>query len=122
MARAPAADDGRERPWRAAGRTLMVDAAAGGRSTPAARAAEGATLSGVMDRDRAAALAWLGDRDPAWSEVAVYRRLRLRVTADEAEALQRAIAELLEPYGTDVRAPAEGTREVRVALMLAPTA
>ncbi len=124
--RADPPGDGRQRPWEAAGRALMVDATLGGATaSPATRAAEGATLSALMDLDREAALRWLVDPDRDWSDNAVYQRSRLVLTEQEAVDLEAAINALVTPYRRGARtapaAPSGATREVRLAVLLVPT-
>ena len=115
--RAEARGDSRERPWRAAGRSLRVETSA--RLPAAAQAAETALLDSAVDQFRADIGTWTAARQDApagWQELATISRGRTWLTEDEARAMVAAIDAAREPYRDrqdPTRRPA-GSRPVSV--------
>ena len=119
--RAGNAVDGRERPWRAAGKSLQVDSAA----PRVSEAAEASLVSTVFDRDRAEVLSFVGrhDGEPAeWREALTLSSGKYWLTTAEVDAVMDELKRTLEPY-RDRRRPQDrppGSRSVRVSLTAIP--
>jgi DNA-binding transcriptional ArsR family regulator len=118
---AAASNDGRERPWRAAGERLTIDSA----EPHASAAAESAMATRLLDHARRDLLDWLArdDRDrDGWRDITTLSGGGRWLTDDEAEELAAAFTELLEKYpraSTSERPP--GARRVRVTFVMVPT-
>jgi hypothetical protein len=117
---APARDDGRERPWRATGRTLVdLDT-----STPAGAAAASAVGRAFIDGSRALAEAFVAtehEEPEEWQDIAFLGNADLWLTVDEARTVTADLAAVLEPYrGRALRDRPDGTRRVRVMNMVVP--
>jgi DNA-binding transcriptional ArsR family regulator len=117
-----ARSDGRDRPWKATGRTVEVSSQVPGSTV----VAEAAILGTFLDRNRAIAIEFLehqASEPPEWREVAEIASHDYWLTTDELAEAQRAIRAVLAPYeqrGRDER-PA-GSRRVRVARLIVPRA
>jgi DNA-binding transcriptional ArsR family regulator len=118
--RSEATGDGRERPWEAAGDTLMVDSA-----EPRASAAGEATLiARQLDKQRAETLGWISGQDEesaAWYDSTVIGSGVYWLSQEEAKRIgDRLSAVLAEiPHSTAAEAPA-GAHRVRVSLSVVP--
>ena len=112
--------DGRDRPWKAVGRTIEVDSAA-----PASTAlAEAAILGTFLDRNRAIAIEYLQQEEnepQRWRDRVELAAGDYWLTADELEKAARAIRDVLEPYSGRRRdsRPAD-SRRVRIARIVVP--
>jgi DNA-binding transcriptional ArsR family regulator len=119
--RAPARDDGRERPWRATGRggTVALDT-----SPPAGAAAAAAVGLAYVDRSRALAEEFVaGERNEPeeWQDVAALTNADVWLTPDEAREVSTALAAALEPFrDRNLRNRPDGTRRIRVMTLLTP--
>lgn len=120
--RAAARDDARERPWRAAGRSLTLASDA-----PTAAAAKDVILGGYLQHLRDEFRRWSLAEDTeagAWRDVAGGRRSFLWLSAAEAEAFSAELKAVIDTYAADrdaVEHPA-GTRRVIVMLAIVPEA
>jgi DNA-binding transcriptional ArsR family regulator len=120
--RAEARDDGRERPWRAAGRSLRWDSD----MSVAAAAAQDVIAAGYLEQLREAFRRWSlveETESDAWREVAGLGRSFLWLTEEEAKALFDELSEAIRRHGQDrdaVEHP-EGTRRVLCVLGVVPT-
>ncbi len=120
--RAPAASDGRERPWRATSSQHGWRIAPG---TPAANAATDALMGVSLSGLQAAMSAWTArerDETPDWQDVATMTTTSVWLTPAEAAEFGRAHRATLDGLRsrTDAHHP-DGARRVRVALMVVPT-
>jgi DNA-binding transcriptional ArsR family regulator len=120
--RAPATGDGRERPWRAAGSYLEVDAQGAG----AGMIAASNTLSAsVMGRTIEQFDAWLGrrSREPReWQEHAGASYAQVWLRPEEAEDVQQRMLAIVNEYRGRRSGPRpEGARRVRVAMLVFPS-
>jgi hypothetical protein len=118
--RAPARNDGRERPWReSSGPRVELDA-----STPAGAAATTAVGLAFLDRSRAAAEAFLAtayEDQKEWQEAASLSSADLWLTAEEMRKLTAILAAALKPYrGRVLSDRPEGSRRVRVTNLVVP--
>jgi DNA-binding transcriptional ArsR family regulator len=115
--RAPARDDGRERPWRATGRGGTVDLDT---STPAGAAAAAAVGLAYIERSRALAEEFVaGERNEPeeWQDVAALTNADVWLTPDEA----REVTAALEPFrDRNLRNRPDGMRRIRVMTLLTP--
>jgi len=118
---APSRNDGRERPWRATDRRLLVDLDT---STPAGAAAATAVAFAYVDQTVALAQAFAANvhEEPAeWQDATYVGNSDLWLTAEETGKVAGAIAEALAPYRGRTRATRpEGARRVRVMSMIFP--
>ncbi|MER7455571.1 metalloregulator ArsR/SmtB family transcription factor [Micromonospora sp. NPDC126480] len=121
---APSRGDARERVWRAVGRGLMVDP--GRDAGPEARAAEQALVEAYAVRELDRTRDWLrraGDEPTEWYEAALFSDSTLVLTAEELAELNRAVAELLDPYRKRNRPePPAGARAVAIHYKVVPLA
>ena len=119
--RAPARNDGRERPWRAPDRGRQVDLDT---STPAGAAATSAVALAFIDRSRTAAAEFgaTAHKEPKeWQEVPYLGNADLWLTAEETRAVADALRAALEPYrGRTLATRPEGSRRVRATSMVFP--
>ena len=118
---APARNDGRERPWRAADRRTLVDLDT---STPAGAASATAVGLAYIDRSRALAEAFVAtvhEEPKEWQELGFLGNADLWLTVEETRKVTAALADVLEPYRGRLLAdrPA-GSRRVRVMNMVFP--
>jgi DNA-binding transcriptional ArsR family regulator len=117
---APARNDGRERPWRATGRTRVdLDS-----STPARAAAAAAVGLAFIDRSRALAQTFMAtahEEPEEWQNATSLTNADLWLTVEEARTVTAALSDVLEPYRGRLLAdrPAD-TRRVRVMNMVFP--
>jgi DNA-binding transcriptional ArsR family regulator len=105
--RAPASEDGRERPWQRAGRNLRIRPSTV-TSSKAAAVAAGAVLATAMDFARERMLAALDRRSEPDGEhpldkAAGYAHTTVLVTPEEAADLLVRLTELIEPYRVESR-------------------
>jgi len=114
--------DGRDRPWRAVGRSIMVASAA-----PSSTAlAEIAIMDAFLDRNRVLASEFLSrqaDEPPEWRDAAELASHDFWLTAEELAKVVQAIRDVLAPYEErrrDVRPAA--SRRVRIARLVVPRA
>jgi DNA-binding transcriptional ArsR family regulator len=119
--RAEARDDGRERPWRAAGRSLRWDS----EMSVAAAAAQDVIAAGYLEQLREAFRRWSlveeAETD-AWREIAGLRRSFLWLTEEEAKELSTELYAMVEKHLRDrdaVEHPG-GTRRVLLMLGVVP--
>ena len=118
--RAETSADGRERPWRAAGRGLRVDSA----QPRASAVAEAVLVNDLLDRTRHDVLEWLAadrDRQGRWAKLASVGSGIYWLTTDEAQALNEAVNGWLVKLGPEARGRPDGSQRVRVAFVLVPT-
>lgn len=118
VAPADAGLDGRERRWKAAGRSLTVNPDDPVVSAATTSLLAGQTLSG-LSRD---ALDWIGrmaEEDKTWREAGTVASSIAYLTADEASELSRRVLELMREYHDRTRAqhPAD-TRRLRLGYVL----
>jgi DNA-binding transcriptional ArsR family regulator len=124
VVRAESTGDARERPWKRGGRNLVIDVHQ--KPNHATAVALGAVLTTTMDLDRrrmAEALSRRADptRTNAIDEAVGYNRITLTVTLEEAKRLNRDIAEVLRPYGEDVRTDApDDAGAVAMSILMMP--
>jgi DNA-binding transcriptional ArsR family regulator len=120
--RAEARDDGRERPWRAAGRSLMWASD----MSVADAAAQDVIAGGYLEQLREAFRRWSlveETETDAWREIAGLRRSFLWLTEEEAKELSAELYATVEKHIRDrdaVEHP-EGTRRVLLLLGVVPT-
>jgi DNA-binding transcriptional ArsR family regulator len=91
-------DDGRERPWRAAGRTLSLDPETV--STAAVDVVAGTTLQHLRDEFRRWA-AVMQDESQTWRDLAGVTRSYLWLTEDEASAFSTELGAIVKKYAGD---------------------
>ena len=119
--RAPARGDGRERPWRALGKSLSLDWETG------PNAATDIVTDTTLSRVREAFRRWTAaepEESQAWRDVGRMRRSFLWLTEAEATSFSAELDQVFERYVADRDAahhPA-GTRRVMVMLAVAPDA
>ena len=122
VGRADGGDDGRERPWRALGRGMRIQA----ESTLAGRAAESLVLGRILDRMREEVLASTArrhDAGPQNDRPAGFVMAGLHLTPAEAKAFTDKVNELLAPYSgrdADESARPAGTLQYHAYWALAP--
>jgi DNA-binding transcriptional ArsR family regulator len=120
--RAEEREDGRERPWRAAGRSLSW----GSDMSLAATAAQDVIAGGYLEQLREAFRRWSleeAKEGAAWREVAGLGRSFLWLTEEEAEAFSSELSATIQKHVEDrdaVEHP-EGTRRVLCMVALVPT-
>ncbi len=120
--RAEARDDARERPWRAAGRSLTLAA-----DEPTAAAAKDVILGGYLQHLRDEFRRWSLVEDTeadAWRDVAGGRRSFLWLSAEEADAFSAEMRAVIDRYvaGRDAIQHPPGARRVFVMLAIVPEA
>lgn len=89
--------DGRDRPWKAAGRSLKTEPG----SLKANEITEGAILGLYLDRDRTLLTEFLqgqSDEPPQWREAVELLTSDLWLTPSEFSEVRQAIRDVLEPY------------------------
>jgi DNA-binding transcriptional ArsR family regulator len=118
--RADAGGDARERPWRAAGPYLQVDATTG----PGGLAASAALNETVFGRTLDEFNDWLAERGnepPDWRKAGGSSSGQAWLLPDEVEDLQQAMLDQLERYrGRHALEHPPGARRVRVATLVFP--
>ncbi|MGH9171003.1 MAG: ArsR/SmtB family transcription factor [Acidimicrobiales bacterium] len=112
--------DGRDRPWKGKGKSLIVESQA----PVATAAAESAVVGMFLDRDRAAAIDFVSrqSQEPeAWRHVMSLMTGEHWLTAAEVTGIVQALGDVLEPYrGRSGRNRPAGSRRVRVSSMVVP--
>ena len=111
--------DGRERPWRAAGRRLKLDPES--ISTAAVDVVAGTTFRHLRDQFRRWAAAEQGEAK-AWRDVAGVGRSYLWLTEEEATAFDAELSAVLKKYTGDRDAAhhPDGTRRVFCLVAMVP--
>ena len=114
--------DGRDRPWKATGRSVELNP-----PTPGSTAvAEIAIMDTFLNRTRTIATEFLthqGSEPPEWRNVLELASTDYWMTADEAAKTAQALRDVLAPYVQRRRdARPEGSRRVRIARIVAPRA
>ena len=112
--------DGRDRPWKATGRSVQVSSEVPGST------AEVALLGTFLDQIRAVATEFLerqADEPPEWRDAAAMASHEYWLTADELAKINQAMHDVLAPYELRRRddRPA-GSRRVRIARLAVPRA
>jgi DNA-binding transcriptional ArsR family regulator len=113
--------DGRDRPWKARGRSIEVSS-----DVPRTVLAETAMLEVFLDRNRALATEFLQNQasEPAqWRDTMELGNGDYWLTAGELAEISAALRRVLEPY--EHRRPGsrpDGSRRVRVARLIVPRA
>jgi DNA-binding transcriptional ArsR family regulator len=112
-------EDGRERPWRAVGRTLKFDPET--ISTAAVDVVAGTTFEHLRDQFRRWALVERGETK-AWRDVAGVSRAYLWLTEEEATAFDAELSAVIKKYVADRDAEhhPEGTRRVFTLVAIVP--
>jgi DNA-binding transcriptional ArsR family regulator len=120
--RAEARGDGRERPWRAAGRSLSWTGDLSGAATATQDVIAGGYLEQLREAFRRWALVESGENE-AWREVAGLHRSFLWLTDEEAQALSEDLSRTIRERFQDRDAVdhPEGTRRVLCVLGIVPT-
>jgi DNA-binding transcriptional ArsR family regulator len=120
--RAEEREDGRERPWRAVGKSLSW----GSDMSVAATAAQDVVAAGYLEQLREALRRWSlveSAEGEEWRDVAGVSRSFLWLTGEEAEALSAELGETVRKHVRDrdaVEHP-EGTRRVLCMVAVVPT-
>lgn len=118
--RSDSSEDGRERPWEAAGGGLRLESD----EPRASLAGESVLVNRLIDRQRSDALDWIGrDRgaDDTWSEVMTLASHTAWLTPEEARALGQELMDLIDRYDrTEVEAQADMKR-VRLTFTIVPS-
>ncbi|MGI8416150.1 MAG: ArsR family transcriptional regulator, partial [Nakamurella sp.] len=117
---ADAGQDGRERRWKAAGRSLTVNPDDPVVSAAATSLIAGRTLS-ELTHDALSSIGRMAEEGPAWREASTVGQTVIYLTADEARELSRRVLELMDSYPdrTPSQHPSD-TRPVRMAHVLVP--
>jgi DNA-binding transcriptional ArsR family regulator len=120
VTRAADRPDGRDRPWKAVGRSVVLDS-----STGAAGVAEAAVVDAFLERTRAHAAEFLSaeDREPrSWRDAVEMASGEYWLTSNELRKLSKAFHDILEEYKprTPQQRP-DGSRRVRVTRILIPS-
>ena len=119
--RADPRGDGRERPWRAPGRSLSLDS---GGSKSAAAATDlilGGYLQHLREEFRRWSLAEAGEHE-VWREIAGGRRSYLWLSREEAAAFAGELRDVIDRYtsGRDAAKHPVGTRRLECLLAIVP--
>jgi DNA-binding transcriptional ArsR family regulator len=120
--RGDAREDGRERPWRAAGKSLSWDSD----MSVAAAAAQDVIAGGFLEQLRDAFRRWSvvePAESDAWREVAGLGRSFLWLTEEEAKALSADMSATLRKHirDRDAESHPEGTRRLLYVMAFVPT-
>ena len=111
--------DGRDRPWKATGRSIEVSSDA-----PRTVLAETAVLSVFLDRNRALAAEFLEHQDeepPQWRDTMELTNSDYWLTSGELAEISAALRRVLEPYKQRRRGSRpDGSRRVRIARLIVP--
>jgi DNA-binding transcriptional ArsR family regulator len=112
--------DGRDRPWKATGRSVEISSVVPGSTA----VAEIAILGTFLDRNRALAAEFLeheADEPPEWRDAAELSSRDYWLTAEELEKARQAIRDVLGPYEERRRdARPANSRRVRIARLAIP--
>ncbi|HWD78599.1 MAG TPA: winged helix-turn-helix domain-containing protein, partial [Kribbella sp.] len=116
--RADESADGRERPWKAPARSLVISSQATGAGRAASQAMIRSTADAVIDR-----FAELHADDP-WDEVSSLSRSRLWLTHDEAKQLGKELTDVVNRFEKNRPAKGQrpGTRQVSTLIAIVPSA
>lgn len=120
VAPADSGQDGRERRWKAAGRSLTVNP-----DDPVVSAAATSLIAGrrlsELTHDALSSIGRMSEEGPAWREASTVAQTVIYLTADEARELTRRVLELMDKYPdrTPSQHPSD-TRPVRMAHVLVP--
>lgn len=118
---APTRRDGRQRPWRAAARRVLVELDP---ATPAGAAAASGLILGMVDRTRALAARYLAlaqEEPEDWRAATTLASTDLWLTVEEATQIGSALNAILDAYRTrTLLERPDGTRRVRVLGMAFP--
>jgi DNA-binding transcriptional ArsR family regulator len=112
--------DGRDRPWKATGRSVTISSQVPGSTA----VAEIAIMDTFLDRNRTLATEFLENQagePPEWRDAAELASHDYWLTAEELGKAMRAIRDVLEPYEQrqrDARPP--NSRRVRIARLAIP--
>ena len=122
LERGEAREDGRERPWRAAGRSLIWDS----EMSVAEAASQDVIAGGVLEQLRDAFRRWTAveSGEPGlWREVASLKRSFMWLTDEEAQAFLAEMDKTVEKHirGRDAEDHPEGTRRVLYLMGFVPT-
>jgi len=114
--------DGRDRPWKATGRSVELSPPTPGSTAPA----EIAIMDTFLNRTRAIGAEFLihqGTEPPGWRDVLELASTDYWMTADEVAKTAQALRDVLAPYAQRRRdeRPA-GSRRVRIARIIVPRA
>ena len=112
--------DGRDRPWKATGRSVTVSARVPGSTA----VAEVAIMNTFLDRNRAIATEFLehqASEPPEWRDLLELASTDYWMTADEVAKAAQALRDVLAPYVQRRRdeRPA-GSRRVRISRIIVP--
>ena len=111
--------DGRDRPWKATGRSIEVSSDA-----PLTVLAETAVLGVFLDRNRALAAEFLEHQDeepPQWRDTMELTNSDYWLTSGELAEISAALRRVLEPYKQRRRGSRpDGSRRVRIARLIVP--
>jgi DNA-binding transcriptional ArsR family regulator len=115
--RAEESADGRERPWRAAAGSLMIES----QSNQAGRLASQAIMRTSVNRVLEQFEEMAGD-DP-WDDISMLSRQRLWLSHDDARRFNQELTELVDRYkkGRSSAAHPAGTRQISTLLAVVPT-
>jgi DNA-binding transcriptional ArsR family regulator len=118
--RSEATEDGRERPWEAAGDRLLVDSA----EPRASAAGEAILVARLLDRERADTLEWISNQDEAesaWYDATAISSGLFWLTHGEAKELADQLGRLVGQLErrTATTAP-DGARRIRVSFNVVP--
>jgi DNA-binding transcriptional ArsR family regulator len=120
--RADSAADGRERPWRAAGRYLQVESTGGGVGEFAAAAALSSTVLGRTVEQFESYLARRATETKEWLDATEASYGQLWLQPHEAKEVTEQFVRSVEKYrGRRSGNRPEGARRMRLAVMLFPT-
>jgi hypothetical protein len=114
--------DGRDRPWKAKGRSIEVSS-----QVPQATVlAEGAVLETFLDRNRALIAEFLdhqASEPPEWRDAAELASSDYWLTAEELTEVSQALRSVLQPYAHRRRGSRpDKSRRVRVMRLIVPRA
>lgn len=120
--RGDAREDGRERPWRAAGRSLIWDSEV----SAVAAASQDVIAAGVLEQLRDAFRRWTvveSAESEIWRSVASLKRSFMWLTDEEAQAFMSEMDEVVQKRlsGRDAENHPEGTRRVLYLMGFVPT-
>lgn len=114
--RADESADGRERPWKAPARSLVISSQATGAGRAAGQAMIRSTTDAVINMFADI------DADDPWDEVSSLSRSRLWLTYDEAKELGKELTELINRFEKKraSKGPRPGSRQVSTLIAVVP--
>jgi len=122
VTRAEAGEDGRERPWRAAGTSVTITAAAAG--SRLAHAASAALAVSVLERLGERFAAWLqrsAEESEPWQEASGISSATLWLTLEEAQQVERELEQIVARYrGRGTAKRPKGARRVSLDFVTFP--